>query len=73
MQNPTHLQLLLNDFVVSRSSLHEFETCKEYIFCHRINSFLNIKMGKWPRDEKYVFGKKINKVQRYDNIVLNTS
>lgn len=41
-QNPTSLQLFLNDFIVSGSSLHKFKTCKDYIFQHRMCCLLKI-------------------------------
>lgn len=40
MQNPTYLRLLLNEFVVSGSSLHKFETCKDNTFRHLKSRFL---------------------------------
>lgn len=46
MNNPTYLQLCLNDFVISRSSIHEFETCKDYIFLRRKSRFKKKMVGK---------------------------
>lgn len=56
MNNPTYLQLCLNDFVISRSSIHEFETCKDYIFLRRKIRFK--KKDGW-KDNKNVYFKNI--------------
>lgn len=58
---------VLDDFVVSGSSLHEFKTSKDDKLQHMLCKMTNLLLFKNN------FGRTINKVQRYGNVALNNT
>lgn len=56
MNNFIYLQLCLNDFVIFRFFIYEFEMCKDYIFLCRKSCFK--KKDGW-KDNKNVYFKNI--------------
>lgn len=78
MRHHIILQLVLTEFVFSGSFLHELETTYKYYLFFTANMLLSFfKDKEIPRNNKirgfFQYNIKLNKVQRYKNVVLEAT